>query len=63
MGRTFCLPMGGYTKEKIEEKVFEVTGIELTPGKPTVCLGNGELALSTVAMSVNSFCFVFPNLT
>ena len=28
--------------ENIEEKVIDVTGIELTPGKPQVCLGNGE---------------------
>ena len=28
--------------KKIQEKIIDITGIELTPGKPTVCLGNGE---------------------
>ncbi len=27
---------------KIPKKVIDVTGIELTPGEPDVCLGNGE---------------------
>ena len=26
----------------ISKKVIDITGIELTPGEPTVCLGNGE---------------------
>ena len=26
----------------IPEKVIDITGVELTPGKPDVCLGNGE---------------------
>lgn len=26
----------------ISKKVTDITGIELTPGEPTVCLGNGE---------------------
>ena len=25
-----------------QKKVIDVTGIELMPGEPTVCLGNGE---------------------
>ena len=24
------------------KKVIDITGIELTPGEPAVCLGNGE---------------------
>ena len=26
----------------IPEKIIDVTGVELTPGEPDVCLGNGE---------------------
>ena len=26
----------------IPKKVIDITGIELTPGQPAVCLGNGE---------------------
>ena len=28
--------------KNIKEKIIDITGIELTPGDPTVCLGNGE---------------------
>jgi len=26
----------------IPKKVIDITGVELTPGEPTICLGNGE---------------------
>ncbi len=29
--------------ENIPEKIIDITGVELTPGQPAVCLGNGEL--------------------
>ena len=28
--------------KNISEKIIDIAGIELTPGEPTVCLGNGE---------------------
>ena len=28
--------------KNISKKVIDITRIELTPGEPTVCLGNGE---------------------
>ena len=28
--------------KNVPEKVIDVSGVELTPGKPKVCLGNGE---------------------
>ena len=33
---------GGYTSKEIPKKVIDVTGVELTPGEPEVCLGNGK---------------------
>ena len=27
---------------RVKKKVIDVTGVELTPGEPDVCLGNGE---------------------
>ena len=27
--------------KNIQKKVIDITGIDLTPGEPTVCLGNG----------------------
>ena len=47
--------------KNIQKKVIDITGIELTPEEPTVCLGNGGKALSVVATSATTVCFVFPN--
>ena len=33
--------IGGFMIKK-QNKVMDVTGIELTPGDPDVCLGNGK---------------------
>ena len=44
--------------KNIQKKVIDITGIELTPGEPTVCLGNGEQGLSVVATSATTICFV-----
>ena len=38
----FYMLIGGYMSKNTPKKVVDVSGIELTPGKPTVCLGNGE---------------------
>jgi hypothetical protein len=29
-------------RKNIQKKVIDITGVELTPGAPDVCLGNGE---------------------
>ena len=31
-----------YMSKKIQKKVIDITGVELAPGEPTVCLGNGD---------------------
>lgn len=41
-GRTFYMQIGGNMDKNIQKKVTDVTGIELAPGEPTVCLGSGE---------------------
>ena len=38
----FYMPIGENMDKNIQKKVIDITGIELTPGEPTVCLGNGE---------------------
>ena len=40
--RTFCILMGGYMSKNLQKKIIDVIGVELFPGEPTVCLGNGE---------------------
>ncbi|MBQ8146338.1 MAG: hypothetical protein IJ039_06095 [Clostridia bacterium] len=46
----------------ISRKIIDVTGVELMPGKPDACLGNGERALSVVATSATIICVVSPKL-
>lgn len=29
-------------REDFTERIIDITGVELTPGEPDVCLGNGE---------------------
>ena len=41
-GALFICWQGDYVNNEIPKKVIDVTGIELTPGEPDVCLGNGE---------------------
>ena len=33
---------GGYMRKNNQKKVIDITGVELTPGEPDICLGNGE---------------------
>ena len=47
-------------KKKHPEKVIDITGIELTPGEPTVCLGNGEQGLECCCDECNYFLLCFP---
>ena len=38
----FIFMIGGYMSNNTKKRIIDVTGIELTPGEPSVCLGNGE---------------------
>ena len=44
----------------IPKKVIDVTGIELTPGGPTVCLGNGEQGFECCCDECDYFLLCFP---
>ena len=41
-GAHFLYAIGVYMNKDIPKKIIDITGVELTSGKPTVCLGNGE---------------------
>ena len=43
-----------------QEKIIDITGIELTPGKPTVCLGNGEHGFECSCDECDYFLLCFP---
>ena len=59
-----CAPFlyddGGYMSKNIHEKIVDITGIELTPGKPTVCLGNGERGFECCCDECDYFLLCLP---
>ena len=44
----------------IFKKVIDITGIELTPGEPAVCLGNGEQGFECCCDECDYFLLCFP---
>ena len=50
------------SKKNIQKKVIDITGVELTPGKPAVCLGNGEQGFECCCDECDYYCFAFLNL-
>ena len=46
--------------KKIPKKVIDPTGVELTPGKPDICLGNGELEFECCCDECNYYLICFP---
>ena len=56
----FYMLMGEYMNKNIQEKIIDITGIELTPGKPTVCLGNGEQGFECCCDECDCFLLCFP---
>ena len=43
-----------------QKKVIDVTGVELTPGNPAACLGNGERGFECCCDQCNYFLLCFP---
>lgn len=46
--------------KNIEKKVIDVTGVELTPGEPAVCLGNGEQGFECCCDECDYYLLCFP---
>ena len=44
----------------IPQKVINITGIELTPGQPAVCLGNGEQGFECCCDECDYYLLCFP---
>ena len=58
--RTFYF-MGYENMSKvIINKTIDVTGIELTPGKPNICLGNGEQGFECCCDECDYYLLCFP---
>ena len=43
-----------------QEKMIDITGIELTPGEPAVCLGNGEQGFECCCDECDFYLLCFP---
>ena len=44
----------------IQKKEIDITGVELTPGEPTVCLGNGEQGFECCCDECDYYLLCFP---
>ena len=44
----------------IQKKVKDITGIELMPGEPNVCLGNGEKGIECCCDECDYYLLCFP---
>ena len=46
--------------KNIPNKIIDITGVELTPGQPTVCLGNGKQGFECCCDECNYYLLCFP---
>ncbi|MBQ8746668.1 MAG: hypothetical protein IJZ08_02230 [Clostridia bacterium] len=46
--------------KNIQEKIIDITDIELSPGKPAGCLGNGEQGFACCCDECDCFLLCFP---
>ena len=58
--RTFLYVNGGYMSENIQKRVIDITGVELTPGEPAVCIGNGEQGFECCCDECDYYLLCFP---
>ncbi len=42
------------------KREIDITGVEITPGKPDVCLGNGELGFECCCDECDYYLLCFP---
>ena len=57
----FYMPIGENMDKNIPKKTIDITGVELTPGEPTVCLGNGEQGFECCCDGCDYYLFCFPD--
>jgi len=56
----FLFVNGGYMSKNIQKKVIDITGVELTPGNPAICLGNGEQGFECCCDECDYYLLCFP---
>ena len=64
-----CVPFGAHffymlmresMNKNMQEKIIDITGVELTPGESAVCLGNGEQGFECCCDECDYFLLCFP---
>ena len=59
-GAHFFADRGYIMNKEISGKMIDITGIELTPGKPDICLGNGEQGFACCCDECDYYLLCFP---
>jgi len=54
------MQIGGNMKKDIRKKITDITDIELMPGEPKACLGNGEQGFECYCDECDYFLLCFP---
>ena len=52
--------VGRYMSKNIPKRVIDITGVELTPGEPIVCLGNGEQGFECCCDECDYYLLCYP---
>ena len=64
VGRTFLYVEGEcMSNNDIPRKIIDITGVELTPGEPDICLGNGEQGFECCCDECNYYLLCFPEFS
>ena len=59
-GALFYMLNGGYMSKNNPKRVIDITDVELIPGEPKVCLGNGEQGFECCCDECDYFLLCFP---
>ena len=51
---------GVYMDENLIKKIMDITDIELTPGNPDICFGNGDQGYECCCDECDHFLLCFP---
>ena len=46
--------------KNVQKRIIDITGVEITPGEPPFCLGNGEQAFECCCDECDYYLLCFP---
>jgi len=52
--------IGGYMNKNTQKSIIDITGVELTPTVPDICLGNGEWGFECCCDECDFYLYCFP---